>query len=137
MAKDIYHDTVRTALEKDGWTITDDPLTLTVGKREVFVDLAAEKPLTAERQGEKIAVEVKSFISPSPVKDLQNAIGQYILYAELLALSQPERRLYLAIREEIYVDFFAEPIVQIVLANHPIKLIIFNSIDEVLVKWIH
>jgi hypothetical protein len=137
MAKDIYHDTVRTALEKDGWTITDDTLTLTVGKREVFVDLAAEKPLTAERQGVKIAVEVKSFISPSPVKDLQNAIGQYILYAELLALSQPERRLYLAIREEIYIDFFAEPIVQIVLANHPIKLIIFNPIEEVVVKWIH
>ena len=82
MVKDIYHDTVRTALEKDGWTITDDPLTLSVGKREVFVDLAAEKPLTAERQGEKIAVEVKSFISPSPVKDLQNAIGQYIALRE-------------------------------------------------------
>jgi len=28
MAKDIYHYTVRAALEKDGWTITDDPLRL-------------------------------------------------------------------------------------------------------------
>jgi hypothetical protein len=137
MAKDIYHDTVRTALEKDGWTITDDTFTLSVGKRDVFVDLAAEKPLTAERQGQKIAVEVKSFISPSPVKDLQNALGQYILYAELLALSEPDRILYRAIREEIYLDFFSEPIVQIVLANHPIKLIIFDPIEEVIVKWIH
>lgn len=137
MAKDIYHDTVRTALEKDGWTITDDTFTLSVGKRDVFVDLAAEKPLTAERQGQKIAVEVKSFISPSPVKDLQNALGQYILYAELLAITEPDRILYLAIREEIYVDFFSEPIVQIVLANHPIKLIIFDPIEEVIVKWIH
>lgn len=137
MAKDIYHDTVRTALEKDGWTITDDTFTLSVGKRDVFVDLAAEKPLTAERQGQKIAVEVKSFISPSPVKDLQNALGQYILYADLLALSEPDRILYLAIREEIYVDFFSEPIVQIVLENHPIKLIIFDPIEEVIVKWIH
>lgn len=137
MAKDIYHDTVRTALEKDGWTITDDTFTLSAGKRDVFVDLAAEKPLTAERQGQKIAVEVKSFISPSPVKDLQNALGQYILYAELLAVTEPDRLLYLAIREEIYVDFFSEPIVQIVLANHPIKLIIFDPIEEVIVKWIH
>ncbi|MEQ8536202.1 MAG: element excision factor XisH family protein [Coleofasciculus sp. D1-CHI-01] len=137
MAKDIYHDTVRTALEKDGWTITDDTFTLSAGKRDVFVDLAAEKPLTAERQGQKIAVEVKSFISPSPVKDLQNALGQYILYAELLAVTEPDRILYLAIREEIYVDFFSEPIVQIVLANHPIKLIIFDPIEEVIVKWIH
>ena len=137
MAKDIYHDTVRTALEKDGWTITDDTFTLSAGKRDVFVDLAAEKPLTAERQGQKIAVEVKSFISPSPVKDLQNALGQYILYAELLVVTEPDRILYLAIREEIYVDFFSEPIVQIVLANHPIKLIIFDPIEEVIVKWIH
>ncbi len=51
MAKDIYHDTVKTALEKDGWTITDDTFTLSVGKRDVFVDLAAEKPLTARTSG--------------------------------------------------------------------------------------
>ncbi len=25
-ARDIYHDTVRNALEKDGWTITHDPV---------------------------------------------------------------------------------------------------------------
>jgi XisH protein len=137
MAKDIYHDTVKTALEKDGWTITNETFTLSAGKRNVFVDLAAEKPLTAERQGQQIAVEVKSFISPSPVKDLQNALGQYILYAELFALSEPDRLLYLAIREEIYVDFFSEPIVQIVLANHPLKLIIFDPIAEVIVQWIH
>jgi hypothetical protein len=28
-AKDIYHETVKNALIKDGWTITDDPLKLT------------------------------------------------------------------------------------------------------------
>ncbi len=69
MAKDIYHDTVRTALEKDGWTITDDPLTLRIGLRDVFVDLGAQKLLAAEREGQKIAVEIKSFVSQSPVKD--------------------------------------------------------------------
>lgn len=67
MAKDIYHDTVRTALEKDNWIITDDPLTLKVGRRDLFVDLGAEKLLAAQRQGKKIAVEIKSFISQSPV----------------------------------------------------------------------
>jgi hypothetical protein len=70
MAKDIYHDTVRIALEKDGWTITDDPLTLWIGKRDLFVDLGAEKLIAAEREGKKIAVEIKSFISKSPIKDL-------------------------------------------------------------------
>lgn len=69
MAKDIYHDTVRTALEKEGWLITDDPLTLKVGRRRVLVDLGAEKLLAAEREGRRIAVEIKSFLSPSPLYD--------------------------------------------------------------------
>lgn len=56
MAKDIYHNTVRVALEKDGWTITDDPLTLPIGDRSVYVDLGAEKLLTAEREGQRIAI---------------------------------------------------------------------------------
>jgi hypothetical protein len=67
MARDIYHDTVRTALIKDGWTITDDPFTLKVGGRSTFVDLGAEKLFAAEKEDRRIAVEVKSFISPSPV----------------------------------------------------------------------
>jgi len=56
MAKDIYHYQVRTALEKDGWIITDDPLTLQFGSRSVFVDLGAKKLLAAERDGQRIAV---------------------------------------------------------------------------------
>ena len=30
-AKDIYHEAVKIALEKDGWLITDDPLVLKSG----------------------------------------------------------------------------------------------------------
>lgn len=105
-AKDLYHDTVKTALIKDGWTITDDPLSLEIGGRDLFVDLGAEKLLIADRGSQKIAVEVKSFISPSPVKDLENALGQYILYEDIIAQEYPERILYLAIREEVYLTFF-------------------------------
>ncbi len=48
-AKDIYHNTVRTALEKDGWTITNDPLPLKIGKRTLNVDLGAQKLFAAEK----------------------------------------------------------------------------------------
>ena len=101
MAKDIYHNLVRAALENEGWIITADPFTLTAGKRGVYVDLAAEKPIFAERESRKIAVEVKSFVSPSPVKDFEAALGQYLLYQVLLSKQEPSRTLYLAIREEI------------------------------------
>jgi hypothetical protein len=36
-AKDIYHDVVCSALVKDGWTITDDPFTLKIGGRSIFI----------------------------------------------------------------------------------------------------
>jgi hypothetical protein len=135
-AKDLYHDTVKTALIKDGWTITDDPLSLEVGGRDLFVDLGAEKLLIADRGSQKIAVEVKSFISPSPVKDLENALGQYILYEDIIAQEYPERILYLAIREEVYLTFFSEPIAQIPLKRRRIKLLIFDEIQEVITQWI-
>jgi hypothetical protein len=62
MAKDIFHDKVKAALIKDGWHITHDPLTVKLTKRNIFIDLGAEKVIAAERHGQKIAVEIKSFL---------------------------------------------------------------------------
>ncbi|MEP6490621.1 XisH family protein [Microcoleus vaginatus GB2-A3] len=135
-AKDIYHNTVRTALEKDGWTITNDPLTLEIGDRSLFVDLGAEKILAAEKQGRKIAVEVKSFLSVSPVHDLEEALGQYIVYEDILELSEPERNIYLAVREEVYLDIFSEPLGQLLLRKKRLKLIVFDSSREIIIRWI-
>ncbi|HSF72829.1 MAG TPA: XisH family protein [Microcoleus sp.] len=135
-AKDIYHNTVRTALEKDGWSITNDPLTLEIGDRSLFVDLGAEKILAAEKQGRKIAVEVKSFLSISPVHDLEEALGQYIVYQDILELSEPERNIYLAVREEVYLDIFSEPLGQVLLRKKRLKLIVFDSAREIIIRWI-
>ena len=135
-AKDTYHNNVRTALEKDGWTITNDPLTLEIGGRSLFVDLGAEKIFAAEKQGRKIAVEVKSFLAASPVHDLEEALGQYIVYEDILEVSEPERNIYLAVREEVYLDIFSEPIGQLLLRKKRLKLIIFDSSKEIIVRWI-
>ncbi|MEG4305730.1 XisH family protein [Microcoleus sp. D3_18a_C4] len=135
-AKDIYHNTVRTALEKDGWTITNDRLTLEIGDRSLFIDLGAEKILAAEKQGRKIAVEVKSFLSASPVHDLEEALGQYIVYEDILELSEPERNIYVAVREEVYLDIFSEPLGQLLLQKKRLKLIVFDSSKEIIVRWI-
>ena len=136
-AKDIYHDTVKNALVKDGWTITDDPLKLTIGSRSLYVDLGAEKLIAAQKDSQKIAVEIKSFLSPSPINDLESALGQYILYQDILKSTDTERVLYLAIREEVYNDLFAEPIGQLLLNNQRIKLITFNPDIQELVGWIN
>lgn len=135
MAKDIYHDTVRVALEKDGWTVTDDPLTLKVGKRSTYIDLGAEKLLAAEREGQRIAVEVKSFVSPSLVKDLEQALGQYIMYGQVLKMQNSDRLLYLAIAETVFLDFFSEELPQLMIELNNLKLLIFDPDLEEIVKW--
>lgn len=101
------------------------------------MDLGAKKLLAAEREGQKIAVEIKSFVSKSPVKDWENAIGQYTLYLKVLSRIEPDRQLYLAITEEIYSSFFAEDIVQVVLADGAIKIIVVDSRQEVITRWIN
>ena len=136
MAKDIYHNTVKTALEKDGWIITNDPLTLKVGGRSAFIDLGAEKLFAAEKEGQRIAVEVKSFISPSPVRDLEQALGQYIMYSQVLERQNLSRSLYLAISRSVFLDFFSEELPQLMIELNNLKLLIFDVDSEEIVKWI-
>lgn len=88
--KDVYHNVVRHALEKEGWTITDDPLDLSIGEVELFADLGAERVIAAERGNEKIAVEIKSFVGQSPVSEFHKAIGQYENYRLSLEELDPE-----------------------------------------------
>ena len=136
-AKDIYHDTVKNALIKDGWTITDDPLSLKVGKKDIFIDLAANKLLVAEKKDKKIAVEVKSFIGTSEIEDLKNALGQYILYDKILRAKLSKRSLYLAIRKDIFDGLFSEEIGQILLSDNSLKMIIFDPEMEMITQWIN
>lgn len=98
-AKDIFHDIVITALQKDGWIITDDPLRLKWGLRELFIDLGAKKLIAAQKGETKIAVEIKSFLGKSPINELENALGQYILYRNILEETERERLIYLAVRK--------------------------------------
>jgi XisH protein len=79
MAKDKYHEQVKKALEKEGWIITHDPYFIRLGKRRGYIDLGAEL-IGAERDTEKIAVEIKSFSRVSDVDAFEDALGQFLLY---------------------------------------------------------
>jgi len=72
---DIYHDTVKRALEKDNWTITHDPFLLKIGERKLYAELGAARLISAEKGPEKIVVEIKSFIGKSEVNDLEELIS--------------------------------------------------------------
>jgi hypothetical protein len=135
-AKDFYHENLKRALINDGWKVTHDPLAFKWGKKDIYIDLGAEEIIAAEKGGRRIAVEVKSFIGDSEVEDLKNAIGQFVLYHDIMSRVEPDRILYLAIREATYIDVFQEPIGEILLENQRVRLIIFDPQKEVVVKWI-
>ena len=134
-AKDIYHDNVKNALVKDGWIITHDPLRLKWGTDNLYVDLGAEQLLTAEKENRKIAVEVKSFTSHSNLADLENALGQYILYRNIIEELEPDRALYLAVHEEVFATVFEDSLGQMLIRKNHLKLVVFSKTEEEIIKW--
>ncbi|MEH2353598.1 XisH family protein [Nostoc sp.] len=135
-AKDKFHAVVRIALEKEQWKITDDPLRLEVGGTKFEIDLGAEQLLAAERGEEKIAVEIKTFLSDSPLTDYHAALGQFLNYRLALEISDPNRILYLAVPISVYEAFFKREFAQISVERYQIKQIIYDPIQEVIVQWI-
>jgi hypothetical protein len=135
-ARDIYHDIVRNALIKEGWKITDDPLLLPIGSRSTYIDLGAEKLIAAERDTQKIAVEVKSFISPSLVSDLEKAWGQFFMYSRILQKLEPDRQLYLAVNRSISESLFNEEIGKLLLDEPGFQMIVFDPIIKEIIQWI-
>jgi hypothetical protein len=135
-ARDIFHQVVKQALQKDGWYITHDPLTISVGGVNVSIDLGAEKLIAAEREGEKIAVEVKSFLEKSSaISEFHTALGQFINYRGALKRRQPERVLYLAVPLTTYKTFFQLDFPQEMIEENQVKMIIYDVEKEVIVKW--
>lgn len=135
-AKDIYHDTVKRALQKDGWIITHDPFPLQIGRKRLSADLGAERLINAEKGTQKIVVEVKSFVGRSDVRDLEQALGQYILYREVLNEMRSERNLYLAISQPAFKSVFTIELGQLLLKNLIVKLIVFDEKSEAILQWI-
>jgi XisH protein len=137
MAKDIFHQQVKNALIKDGWKITNDPLTIRISEAiKVQIDLAAENAIAAERDTEKIAVEIKSFIADSDISEFHTALGQYLNYCQALEEKQPERTVYLAVPDETYQDFFQLTFIQRAIQRYQVRLIIYDPYKEEILQWI-
>jgi hypothetical protein len=135
-AHDVFHAAVREGLIKDGWTITADPLYIEFGGQDLYIDLAAEKLIAAEKGDRRIAVEIKSFISPSVVTDFHVALGQFLNYRAALDVKDPHRMLFLAVPIDTYETFFALPFTQAVIQRYGVHLIVYNPESEAVVRWI-
>lgn len=133
--RDIFHQSVRHALEKDGWVVTDDPLKIDWGGATIKIDLGAERLLAAEREGEKIAVEIKSFAGSSPISEFHTALGQFIGYRRVLRDEAPGRKLFLGVPIDAYEEFLATMYAQALIEEQDVSLIVYHPFHEVIVKW--
>ena len=135
-AKDIYHNAVRFALVKDGWKILTEDYALEYGGDRLYVDIAAEKSIAAEKHGQRILVEVKSFLGRSFVNDLEQAVGQYIVYRDIVLEKELDFQLYLAITKGTYQNYFQRKLTQMIVNRNQVDLLVVDSENEVIEEWI-
>jgi hypothetical protein len=136
MAKDFFHQHLKSALITDGWTITHDPYYLKVDNVTYPIDVAAERIIAAEKGFEKIAVEVKSFLRDSMVNEFHGALGQYLTYDTNIVLQEPDRLVYLAITEKIYESMAKTRAIINSLERFNVRLIIFDPEKKEITAWI-
>ncbi|MEG4394614.1 XisH family protein [Microcoleus sp. BROC3] len=134
-ARDLFHDAVKKALQKEEWEITADPLIVKIQGVKFEIDLAAEKILAAEKLGQKIAVEIKSFLNNSAITDFHLALGQFLNYRLALQIKEPDRTLYLAVPFDTFDSFFQEPFIQEAVNVYQLKLVVYDPQKEVVVEW--
>jgi hypothetical protein len=139
MARDKIHNAVKNALVNDGWKITADPYYVKdkKGTLELEADLAAERPLAAEKGNRKIVVEIKSFLGRSLITEFYTARGQYLTYLHLLKGSEPETELFLAVSHLVFNDFFQLDTIQDMLREDEMSMLVVNIACEEVLQWIN
>ncbi|MGD2179680.1 XisH family protein [Lusitaniella coriacea] len=136
-ARDLYHDAIKSALIKDNWTILADPYRIQYKDVDLYADLAAERPIAIEREGQKIVVEIKSFVGRSLMTDFHLALGQYKVYQMLLEETAPEYDLYLAIDDITYNNFFKREGIEFLVQSSQIKFFVINIDEQEIVQWLN
>jgi hypothetical protein len=134
-AKDLFHNAVKQALIKQQWVITADPLIIKIEGVKLEIDLAAERILAAQKAGQKIAVEIKSFLKTSAITDFHLALGQFLNYRLALQMNEPDRIIYLAVPLETFTTFFQERFVQEAVKVYQLKLVVYDPNKEEIVEW--
>ncbi|KOR31851.1 hypothetical protein TI05_11005 [Achromatium sp. WMS3] len=132
--KDTYHELVKNTLSQEGWIITHDPYIFETDPK-LSTDLGAERLIAAERGIEKIAVEIKSFVTESQVVELEKAVGQYGIYAELLKTQEADRTLFLAVPTTAFENILSRQVGKIAVQRFCIKLIIYSIAKKEPLIW--
>ena len=85
--------------------------------------------------GSPIPLWVGRFTAASAVAALEEAVGQYVVYQDVLEEMEMERSLYLAVPDYAQEGILSEPIGELLVRKHNIHLIIYNPDTEEVVAW--
>jgi XisH protein len=138
MAKDIYHKAVIEALLKDGWIITHDPLVLkhkNLGAK-LEIDLGLEKIIIADKESQKIAVEVKSFLKASMVSEFHSVLGQYLNYLVGLEVVGSDRILFIAIPLKTYEKLHKLGLFALSTKRFSVNIVVFDTDNNAIIEWV-
>ncbi|MFM9949654.1 MAG: element excision factor XisH family protein [Saprospiraceae bacterium] len=134
--KDTFHETVRTALGKEGWNITHDPLFVpTEGGVNFFIDLGLKQVIGAEKDGEYIAVEIKSFDAHTPVYSFYEILGQFLIYEMALQEQLRPWKLYIALSNLGFKRLDEAPIFNKAIEKFQLKFVIFEPLTQTVIEW--
>ena len=92
--------------------------------------------LAAEKENQKILVEVKSFISESIPNEFHTALGQYLDYETGLEEYDPQRELFLAVSKIAFTKIKEIPILMTVLSKYKVNIIVFDPFEKTVQQWI-
>ncbi|MCC7506346.1 MAG: fatty-acid oxidation protein subunit alpha [Saprospiraceae bacterium] len=135
MAKDFFHGTVQDVLLNEGFAITHDPYVMRKYDPQWELDFGAEKVIAAESGFLKIAVEVKSYFEDSFAHAFHGILGQYLNYRLALDMVEPDRKMLLAVPEDIYLSEFSRQGIRNSIHFYDVRLIVYNPIDKTVLRW--
>jgi XisH protein len=134
--KDTFHEIVKTSLRKQGWNVTNDPLFVpTEGGVNFFIDLGLERIIGVEKDGQTIAVEIKSFNELSPVYSFYEILGQFLMYEMALEEQVKPWELFIAISDPGFKKLDEAPIFNRAIEKFRLKFIIFDPTTETVLQW--
>ena len=134
-AKDDHHEIVVRSLTKAGWTIPNEQEYLSIGTspethRRLYMDIKAQS-----NQGLIVLIEVKS-LDRSPVHQLMELLGQYLVYRaalDYLAINMP---LYVAVPQTARQNIIQHILGQQIMQQYSIPLVIYDPVKEAIREWI-
>ena len=127
-AQDSCQPQIVRALEKAGWLVNTKVKAIRSASILAHPDIEAFKDEQLH-----IIVEVKCFPGANRTQELYIALGQYIVYRELLKTKRPDALLFLAVPHDD--PDMVDPVINTTLEVNHVKMLLVDLAKEEVVEW--